>query len=287
MKWILRLVAALVLLVLLGAGFIWWRSSRLLARRLAVTPEAVTVPTDSATLAWGAHLAGPIGKCSDCHGADFGGQVMDMGPMGQLAAANLTAGTGGIAGWSDADLVRAIRHGVRPDSSLLVFMPSMLAMHLTEPDLAALIAYLRALPPVDHELPSTRLGPIGRMVTVLHPGRMIPALGIDHAAPFPAPVPAGPTTAYGAYLTGIGGCVYCHRDNLTGGLKEGPPGTPPSANLTPSGPTASWTEKQFVTALRTGVRPDGTTINPAMPWVTTGKMTDDELRAIWLYLRSL
>jgi hypothetical protein len=81
--------------------------------------------------------------------------------------------------------------------------------------------------------------------------------------------------------------VGCHGENLRGGLKLGPPGTPATADLTPSGPTANWSEADFRTALRRGTRPDGTAIDPFMPYRLTRLMTDAEITAIWKYLRSL
>ena len=273
-------------LVLAAAAAIFVVSSLRLSRRLAIPSESITVPTDSATIARGAHLASAISKCVDCHGQNLAGQVMDLGPVGHLTARNLTGGRGGTAGWSDADFVRAIRHGVRPDSSLLVFMPSMLGAQLNEGDLAAIIAYVRSVPPVDNELPPSRIGPIGRILITLRPGRLIPALGINHAAPPPPAVPPGPTAEYGRYLTVVGGCVYCHGDDLRGGIKEGPPGSPASADLTSTGPTAKWSAADFTAALRTGIRPEGTVINPMMPWRLTRLMTDEEIAAVWAYLKT-
>jgi hypothetical protein len=66
----------------------------------------------------------------------------------------------------------------------------------------------------------------------------------------------------------------------------GPPGLPPASNLTTAG-IGNWTEADFVRALREGTRPDGTVINEFMPWKAFRGMTDAELHAIWLYLRSV
>lgn len=278
-------LAGLVVVVLILVAALVGLSSSKLTQRLAVTPATLTIPDDSAMLARGKHLTGPIGKCTDCHGEDLRGQVMDMGPLGQLTASNLTTGKGGLRGWTEADLVRAIRHGVRPDSSLLVFMPSAVYHELTEADLAATVAYLRSVPPVDNELPRSKVGPIGRVAAVTQTAKFIPALGIDHAAPFAAPVAPGPTAEYGRYLATVGGCTYCHRADLSGGLVEGPPGSPPSADLRASGPTARWTEADFAHTLRTGTRPDGSALNPAMPWRLAGQMTDEEISAVWAFMR--
>ncbi len=69
-------------------------------------------------------------------------------------------------------------------------------------------------------------------------------------------------------------------------MKEGPPGTPPSQDLTPSGDPGKWTEADFRKALREGLRPDGTVINPFMPWRLTKLMTDEEIAAVWAYLKT-
>jgi mono/diheme cytochrome c family protein len=276
-------VAALAVAV----AAIWVLSNRQLTRRYAVTPETLAVPSDSAAIARGQHLATAIGKCVDCHGDNLGGQQMSMGPVGNFTAINLTRGKGGVGSASDADLIRAIRHGVAADGRPLVFMPSRAFAGFSAPDLAALIAYLRSVPPVDNELPASSVGPIGRMIIARNPGRLMAAPALDHTAPLPAEIPPGPTAAYGGYLTVVGGCTSCHGPNLKGGLQEGPPGTPPSTDLTPSGKLASWTEADFQTALRQGLRPGGAVINPFMPWRLTKLMTDEEISAVWAYLRTL
>jgi len=279
---IATIAGAVVLLAAATSGL----SRRTLNRRFDVTPAAIVIPTDSASIERGRHLGTAIAKCTDCHGEDLGGVAMEMGPMGTFPATNLTSGRGGSPR-SDADWVRAIRHGVAADGRPLVFMPSLPYSSLGAADLGAIIAWVKSMPPVDRELPPLRLGPIGRILIARTPGRLVPAVTINHTAALAADLSPGPTAEYGRYITVVGGCTYCHGDNLAGGIKEGPPGTPASANLRPDGPTASWTEADFVTALRTGTRPDGTVINPFMPWRATRLMTDDEIQAVWLYLRSL
>lgn len=283
---IFSVLAAIAALVVLGVVAIALMSKRVLANRFEVTPGAVTIPTDSASIARGKHLASAIAKCVDCHGEDLRGQAMEMGPMGTFPAVNLTTGKGGRVR-TDAEWVRAIHHGVGDGGRPLVFMPSLPYSHLSASDLGAIIAWVKSMPPVDNEVPPLKLGPIGKLLIAKQPGRLVAALAIDHSAPLPADVPVGPTAEYGAYLVVVGGCTYCHGDNLAGGIKEGPPGTPASANLRPDGPTAQWSEADFATALHTGKRPDGTDLNPFMPWRLTRFMTDDEIKATWAYLRSL
>ncbi|MBK7352070.1 MAG: cytochrome c [Gemmatimonadetes bacterium] len=286
MRWVLRIGAALVALVVLAAGTLWLLSNRALARRYDVTAAPITIPTDSAALARGRHLATAIGKCVDCHGENLGGTVMDMGPFGTFSPPNLTTGRGGSPARSDAEWVRTIRHGVGAGGRPLVFMPSLAYHPMTEADLGALIAYLKWVPPVDTVLPPTRLGPIARLVLARTPEKLLAASAIDHAAPFPDAIPAGPTAEYGRYLAEIGGCTSCHGADLKGGIHEGPPEVPASADLTPAGKMGSWSEADFRKALREGVRPDGSVINPFMPWRLTRLMTDEEISAVWAYLKT-
>jgi mono/diheme cytochrome c family protein len=61
----------------------------------------------------------------------------------------------------------------------------------------------------------------------------------------------------------------------------------PSPNLTPGSNLSTWSEQDFVTTLRSGMTPKGKVLRTEMPWVYYGRMTDDELKAVWLYLHSL
>ena len=271
--------------LVIGAVTVYLVSEGKLRQTYPIPPETLTIPSDSASIERGHHLATAITKCTECHGEDLGGQVMDMGPLGALSASNLTSGKGGVAPKNDGEWVRAIRHGVRPDGRPLVFMPSMVFAALNAEDLGAIIAYVKSVPPVDHAIPPTKLGPVGRLMMLTDPGMMLPVVAINHAAPIPTVLPPSLTPEYGRYLVVTGGCTYCHGEALKGGIQHGPPGTPPSADLTTAGPTARWSESDFVTALRTGQRPDGTTINPFMPWRSTRLMTDQEIQAVWAYLR--
>lgn len=283
---VLITLATLFGAILLGAAAITGMSRRALSRHFDVKPPDIVVPGDSATIERGRHFGTAIAKCTDCHGEDLGGTSMQMGPLGTFPARNLTTGKGGSQR-SDADWVRAIRHGVGSNGQGLVFMPSTPYSALNSGDLAAIIAWVKSMPPVDRELPPLKIGPIGYVLIAKNPARLVPAIGIDHNASFPTPIPPGPTPEYGRYLAVVGGCTYCHGDNFAGGIKEGPPGTPPSANLRADGPIANWTAEDFTTALRTGKRPDGSAINPFMPWRLAGKMTDEEIAATWAYLRTL
>jgi cytochrome c553 len=92
---------------------------------------------------------------------------------------------------------------------------------------------------------------------------------------------------YGYYLARMGACIGCHGNDLAGRRVPGAPKEiPPAANLTPTG-IGHYMEADFIRALREGKRPSGAPINPFMPLATTAQLTDDEMRAIYLYLTSL
>jgi mono/diheme cytochrome c family protein len=168
-------------------------------------------------------------------------------------------------------------------------MPARAFYYLSDEDLGALIAYLKSLPPVDHELPRTDLGPIGRVMLAL--GQLPPEAAapdvtvIDHNGPRPVAPEPGVTVEYGEYLAHI--CAQCHGANLNGQIIRVEGNEYVALNLTPGGELGSWSERDFFATMRTGVTPSGRKLNEFMPWKYFGQMTDDELKAIWMYLQSL
>ena len=288
MKWVKRLALGVVSLIVLLLAVIYGVSEVRMRKTYDIAGMSLNITTDPAQIERGRHLATAVSKCADCHGEDLGGKVfIDAQPMGRLMASNLTRGKGGVASrYTDQQFEAAIRHGVGPDRRGLLFMPSQEFQYLSDEDVAAIIAYLRSIPAVDRELPASSVGPLGRALMVAGQLPLVPAEMIDHATASRTAPPAGPTREYGQYLVRVGGCVGCHGDNLGGAPGHGP-GAPAGANLTPAGSIGSWTEADFVKAMRTGVRPDGSKISEFMPWKSVGMSTDDELRALWLYLRSI
>jgi mono/diheme cytochrome c family protein len=250
----------------------------------------VPIPTDADAIAYGERLMKARG-CVDCHGENLAGRVIQENPIaGRLVATNLTAGRNGIAkSYTVADYVRAIRHGVGPDGRPLLFMPAHEYYFLSDADLGAMIAYLKSAPPVDSDLlPNQQVAlPIRALFLLTGQVPLLPAEWVDHNAPRPTPPAPGVTAAYGQYLAVT--CIGCHGPGLAGGPIPGAPvDWPPAPNLTPSGRLSQWSEADFIRAMRTGVTPDGTQIrNRYMPWQALGQMTDDELKALWLYLQSL
>lgn len=266
-------------------------AERRVSRVYEVEVSPVPVVETPENLARGEHLVEGVAQCGTCHGEDLGGmQLADDPWLGRLWGPNLTPGRGGIAHHSDTDLVRSIRHGVKRDGTPTLMMPAQHFYHLSDADLGAIIAYLRRLPPVDREAPARRMGLVSAIAIVSdRVPDLIPAELLASRPPRLDGSSPATTPAYGAYLVETGGCKVCHRQDLRGGLHPlSLPDEPPPPDLTAGGPLAQWSERDFVHALRTGVTPDGRHLDPEwMPWPAFARMTDLEMRAIFLYLRSL
>ena len=277
------LVLAFAVLYIIGS--VKWNK---LHGQYDVPVETVTIPTDQASIVRGEHIA-TIHMCQHCHMDNSGGQAVGAPAVAMLSIPNLTSGAGGVGGANtDKDWVRAIRHGVGQDGRGLVLMPSVVWYYLSDEDLADLIAYLRSLPPVDNEMPKSDLGPIGRVMLALGqlPPEIIPnVIVIDHYGPRPVAPKPGVTVEYGKYLALT--CTLCHGENLNGQIVREGGNMYVALNLTQGGEMRGWSEEDFITALRTGITPSGHQLIDFMPWKYFGQMTDDELKAVWMYLQSL
>jgi len=288
MRLVVRIVAVLLVVVIAFVAIIAVGSSAKLNRIVAIPDRALslTIPNDAASIAHGKHFATAINACVDCHTADLGGKVFLDVPPFRIVAPNLTRGQGGLgASFTDADYVLALRYGLDPDHRRLIVMPSTNYTWLSDQDLADVIAYLKSVPPVDRVLPATEFRPLGRALLAFGQLPPFPADVIDPAAVRPTTQTPGVTVAYGAYLARVSGCIDCHGAGLSGGAIAGmPPDAPHAQNITPTG-IGTWSDADFVHAIRTGTRPDGTTINTLMPWPYYSRMTDAEVAALLKYLQ--
>jgi mono/diheme cytochrome c family protein len=283
-------IAGLVVVALIAAGSVYAMSESRFRRTYTVSAEPIAVASDSATVARGEHLARAVVGCGDCHGEGLRGNTMfDQAPMGRLVALNLTSGTGGVGAQLTPEVIeRAVRHGVGPDGRALRIMPSDDFQYMSDDDIHAVIAYVRQVAPVNNVLPATSLMLLPRALLLAGKMPLLPAEQMRDSARKPMSVAIGPTPEYGDYLSVIAGCRKCHGPGLSGGKMEfGPPDWGPAANITRAGNIGRWTEAQFLETIRTGKRPDGSTLKNPMPWQTLRNMTDAELHAIWLYLQSV
>jgi mono/diheme cytochrome c family protein len=233
----------------------------------------------------GRYLATVRLGCTECHKADLaGGLIADAQPVWTWYAPNITRG-GLTKDFASADWDRAIRHGVLPDGRSST-MPSADFAALADRELSDLIAFAKSLPPSDKVQPPTVLGPLGKVL--LGFGVMpINTEQIDHAkAHLDVPPEAAVTVEFGAHLASA--CVGCHRPTFNGGkIAQGPPDWPPARNLTPGGELAGWTEDDFVKTLRTKVRPNGEPLKSPMAEMPGDKMSDVELKAMFMFFKSL
>lgn len=287
-KWIGFVFGGLIVLLLVAVAVLGFLANRNLNRIHTHNAPTLTVPSDAAALERGKHLVHAVATCTSCHGPELAGEVfIDGMPMGVVVAGNLTAGNGGIgAMYTDQDWVNALRYGVGADgTALLPMMPSDSFHTLSDDDLGAVVAYLKSLPPIDSDLPATALAFPGSIIMGVLAQGDLPANYLPESAEHLTTAPSGTNSEQGAYLVAVGSCSHCHGDALNGGQVD--PGAPIGPNLTPGGALAEWTEEDFVYAMRTGIRPDGSPIDPFMPWSSFGQMTDAELESIWLYLQSL
>lgn len=273
-------------------------------------PEpALRASLDPEIIERGRYLAFGPAHCAVCHTAPdawprieageelplTGGHGFEL-PFGTIYTANLTPDREtGIGRWTDGQLARMLRHGVRPDGRAAA--PFMEFQNMSDEDLVAVISYLRAQPAVRNEVPEHEYNALGRALMAF----VIAPRGPANAPPATAP-PEEATPERGEYMANsIAGCVNCHTQRsmmdgsytgprFAGGLPmpfdDDPTMVFVTPNLTPDPATGrihQWTEEQFVARFRAGrVHPQS-----HMPWGPYAKMSDTDLRAIYRYLRTL
>lgn len=305
-KWIG--VAGLSLVVLTSAAVavlitrtIGWRpvlgahARRLTDRHFEATPER---------LHRGKYLVESVLGCVDCHSGLNGvpqagvapvyaylggGRVMVNEGNFVLAAPNITPDIEtGAGNWTDDQIARAIREGIGHDGrTLFPIMPYGDYRSLSDEDLASVIVYIRSLQPIRNALPKSQIPfPLSRLI---------------QSAPEPVLAPVSDSgadrIARGRYLTQIGGCLDCHTPEdrmhrpLKGmefaGGKEVESFPTLSANITPDPSGISYYDEDlFIRVMRTG-RVGARVLNPPMPWWVFRGMTDEDLKAIFAYLRTV
>lgn len=286
LKWGGIIVGGLIVLLLIGGGVLHFVGNSRLANAPEVSLKGVSVPSDEAALTRGEHLA-TVSSCAGCHGEGLQGEVfMEEPPFGFIPAPNLTSGAGGVgAALADGGWEKAIRHGVGHDGRALMFMPSYHYHTYSDEDLAALISYLKSLPPVDNDPGSRHITFPGTIIAGILAYDDITSINrIDHAQVGGTGPAMGETAEYGEYLVNIASCGSCHGENLAGNYD--PSTGPTGPNLTPGSELQNWSQDDFFTTMRTGVNPAGRQLSEIMPWRGFSQMTDEELGAIWLYLQS-
>lgn len=281
-------VAVLVTLLIVFAGAIYFVTQQHWNAAYALSSETVEVTDEPEVITHGRHLL-TIRGCFDCHGENLAGKIFLEDPLvGRIVATNLTSGEGGIgADYSDEDFVRAIRKGVNKEGKSVLFMPSHEYALIHQKDIDAMISYIRQAAPVENHLPDHKINlPMRAMYLLGGDMPLFPARIIDQTLPIPQQEPAT-VRERGEYLATT--CMGCHGPKFSGGKIPGvPPNWPDAVNLTPAGPLSNWTEADFFIAMKEGKTPDGRQLqNEFMPYSMFGQMTDDELQALFVYLKSI
>jgi cytochrome c553 len=272
----------------LFAGAVWL-GERKAAREVEVRVVPVPFAKDAQSLRLGRYLFESRG-CAECHAADGHGLVVADDAAGlYVKSPNITAGLGGVvAGYSEADWVRAIRHGVSPSGHALLAMPSEDYSRMSDRDFAALVAYARSLPPASGGRAEIRMPLAAKALYGVGLVRDA-SEKIDHRMPPALAVVPAPNAEYGAYVIQM--CVGCHRADFSGGpVKGAPPGWPPAARLAPGAGSAMArydTPEKFAAMMRSGKRPDGSAVSDAMPFATLRNLDDTDLAAMHAYLSAL
>jgi mono/diheme cytochrome c family protein len=242
--------------------------------------------SDPAVIARGKHLADSLGECFLCHGENFaGGKVEPLGPLGRMVIPNVTPG-GRLKSYSDGELARLFRHGVKRDGTTVRLMPAESMAWWPDEDLVAVVSYLRSLPPVEGDPGEVEFYAMGKVLDRVDSIPIDQARRIDHTVKADPPAPR-PDADYGAFIATA--CRGCHGEHLSGGpIPGGPPGVPPPLNLTPH-PTGlgGWTYDDFMNVLREGKRRDGRPLNEFMPYRSLRNMNETESRALWAYLQTV
>lgn len=283
-KWTGFALGSLVLLLLIFCSFVYIKTEASINKVYDVKLQSLGIPDDSASYLAGRHVA-EIRGCIGCHGANLAtGEVFAdaSSPIGFIQASNITSGKGGVQ-YTDQDWIRALRHGLGKDNKPLWFMPSHEICGLSNQDMAALISYVKKQPPVDKTTPQKSIKPLGRILTFMGEFPLLSAEKIDHSATYVDEVKPAVDTDYGKYLAVT--CTGCHTDSFKGGPSH-EPGQPPIPDISSTGNLGHWTQEGFVTLFHTGKTPDGRVLSKYMP-VKAFTYSDDELRAIYLYLHEL
>jgi mono/diheme cytochrome c family protein len=297
-----------VLVLLLAVGItvtVGWRpfvgpkARPLTERRFEPTPQRA---------ARGKYLVENVAGCFACHtkldpgdpagsyasaSKRGGGASMEADGEPWLVAPNITPDREtGVGEWTDDQLARAIREGVSRDGrALFPLMPYGGFRNMSDEDLASVVVYLRSVEPVRNQLPKTDVPfPLSRLIN---------SAPEPLSAPVPEPDRSNPLK-YGEYLVKVSDCAGCHTPR--GGMGKAIEGleygggnifddghghSVATANITPD-PTgiSYYDEPLFLEAMKTGhvrARP----LSPAMPWWAFRGMNDEDLKAMFAYLRTL
>lgn len=279
-----------------------------------IAAEEIKIEVTPARLERGKYIFHHAAGCVDCHSArDFsklsgpvkpgtegmGGDKFDeeLGLPGTFYARNITPY--GVGNWTDGELVRAITEGISKDgSALFPIMPYLVYGKMDREDIYSVVAYLRTLPSIKNDVPKDEVKFPMSMIM-----KTIPTKNAFTQKP---DIKTNPI-AYGEYMVKGASCTDCHTPSkdgvpipgkeFSGGIEINLPGNTVvrTANLTPDNETGLglWTKEQFIKRFKQCMEPGYTTpykpgeYQTIMPWTVYGGMTEEDLGAIYDYLRTI
>lgn len=281
-KWFFGSLAVILVAVAIFAFVMVSKGSDKASATFSMQYDDAFIRTDDAAMETGKYLVQTHG-CDSCHAQNLGGRTLIDAPPFLITASNLTSGAGGVGSeFSDADWLRAIRHGVGADGRGLMIMPSEAYYFFSDEEVGAIIGYLKQLDPVDNELPPVQLRTLGKLIMGLTDDLKSSAELIPNEAR-PAMPESGVTAEWGQYRTTVM-CRVCHGADLKG-AQPPDPDSPLAPDLRVA---AGWGLASFVRAMRTGETPAGRNLdNEYMPWDEFRKMTDTDLEAMFTYIETI
>lgn len=311
MKKLFKILGIILLLLIIGVGIL------LLYVKMALPdvgePEDLKIEYTAERIARGEYLANCVNVCMDCHStrdwSKFSGPITEgtfgkggdrfdqtVGMPGVFYAKNITPE--GISRYTDGELFRVITTGVTKEGrAMFPLMPYPYYGKMDREDIYSIIAYIRSLAPIKNDVPESQADfPMNFILNT------IPQKANLQTRPDPSD-----QLAYGAYLTNAGGCIECHTkvekgriipEFAFGGGREFsfPDGSAVrSANISPDETgIGQWTQESFVQRFKayadsSYVLPD---VNPGefnsiMPWTMYANMKEEDLAAIYAYLRTV
>lgn len=268
LRWLALAVVALVLLV---AATIYVASEWRIRRSYEAPLQ--TLGTGATDVAEGERMARIVGCWDGCHGPRGEGGTWELQGIARATAPTLSAV---LPDYRDDELVRLVRYGLKRDGHTAVGMSSYTFWPLSDADLANIIAHLRQQPALPPRERVREISWRGR-VALLTGDWQVSVEQVDRTRPRWGELPQTTLRERGRYLASIT-CTECHGLDYHGNPLER---TPSLAIL------AAYTEEQFIHLMRTAEPLGGRTLRDDMQWVKNAPFTDEELKGLYQFLRSI
>jgi mono/diheme cytochrome c family protein len=312
MKKLKKILVGLTIIIIVAVGSAM-SYIKFVLPNIGAAPE-MTIERTPERIVHGEYLANHVAVCIDCHSTrdwtkfsgppkegttGMGGDLFDQkfGFPGSYYAKNITPA--GISRYTDGELFRTITTGInKAGKALFPVMPFHYYGQMDEEDIKSIIVYIRTLKPIENiVLESKSDFPMNFIINTL-----------PHEASFTKLPAKTDKVNYGKYLANAASCIECHtkydKGSLVAGTEFGggrefpfPDGSiVRSANISPDPDTGigGWDDDMFVglfrahsdsVTLNTKLKPGE--FNSLMPWTMYGKMHEEDLKAIFAYLKTV